>query len=420
MPTIIDELITVLTFRGNAEGIDSTRTKLRGMQTDLNNVARGIGIVGGAITVAGGLIGRTILGFEGQFNELMAVYLNESEENIGKLRAQALELGSSTSKSASQAAAAQTELARSGLDLNEVLAATPDVLNLAIAGNLSMAEAATLVANTLNSYRLEAEESGRVTDILATTATNASTTVKEIGPAFRQVAPLAREFNIPIEQVAASLGILRTAGLRSEQAGTGLRNIIAILQENPTAEISAAFEEMGLNFDYLKGRLASGDLIGVFEELNAAGLDGASALEIFGRESVIAATSLANAANSGDFDAFIAKINEGAGTADAMREVMESGLPGGVARFMSAIEGLQIALGDAGLTRYISGALQALTDLVRRFEDAPGPVKTVGALLFTLGPILSGPSFRHQGSGVCHWWIDPTDACCDGCNLAVE
>ena len=250
-----------------------------------------------------------------------------------------------------------------------------------------------MVANTLNSYRLEAEESGRVTDILATTATNASTTVKEIGPAFRQVAPLAREFNIPIEQIAASLGILRTAGLRSEQAGTGLRNIIAILQENPTAEISAAFEEMGLNFEYLKGRLASGDLIGVFNELNAAGLDGASALEIFGRESVIAATSLANAANSGDFDAFIAKINEGAGTADAMREVMESGLPGGVARFMSAIEGLQIALGDAGLTRYISGALQALTDLVRRFEDAPGPVKTVGALLFTLGPILLGLAF---------------------------
>ena len=134
-------------------------------------------------------------------------------------------------------------------------------------------------------------------------------------------------------------------------------------------------------------------MIGVFKELNAAELDGASALEIFGRESVIAATSLANAANSGDFDAFIAKINEGVGTADAMREVMESGLPGGVARFMSAIEGLQIALGDAGLTRYISGALQALTDLVRRFEDAPGPVKTVGALFFTLGPILLGLAF---------------------------
>ena len=92
-----------------------------------------------------------------------------------------------------------------------------------------------------------------------------------------------------------------------------------------------------------------------------------------------------------------------------MREVMESGLPGGVARFMSAIEGLQIALGDAGLTRYISGALQALTDLVRRFEDAPGPVKTVGALFFTLGPVLLGASLRHQGSGVCHWWIDTAD-----------
>ena len=330
--TVIDELITVLTFRGKAEGIDNTRTKIKGLSDDIGKVARGIGLLGGAITATGGLIGRTILGFEQQFNQLSAVYLDGTAADMAKLRAQAIELGATTSKSASQAAAAQTELARSGLSVNEVLAATPDVLNLAIAGNLSMEESATLVAQSLNSYRLEAEESGRITDILATTASNASTTVKEIGPAFRQVAPLAREFNIPIEQVAASLGILRTAGLRSEQAGTGLRNIIAILSEKPTADISAAFEELGLTFDYLSGRLKAGDLLGVFKELNAAGLDGSLALEIFGRESVIAATSLGAAAEGGEFDAFITKINEGTGSADAMREIMESGLPGAVAR----------------------------------------------------------------------------------------
>ena len=147
---------------------------------------------------------------------------------------------------------------------------------------------------------------------------------------------------------------------------------------------------MGLSFEYFSGRLRGGDLVGTIKELQAAGLDGQRALQIFGRESVIAATALGAAADSGEFDAFIAKINEGTGSADKMREVMESGLPGAKARFISAIEGMQIALGDAGLTKYIGTGLQALTNFVRMLQSAPAPVQTAGAVIFALGPILLG------------------------------
>ena len=296
MATVIDELITLLSFDGDTKELDVAKQKLDNLKKGLDTFSRNAALAGGAITGVAGLVGRTILGFDRQFNELSAVYLNESEETMGRLRAQALELGATTSKSASDAASAQTELARAGLSANQVLAATPEVLNLAIAGNLSMGESALLVASQLNAYNLEASETTRITDVLAATAANSATTVQQLGPAFRQVAPIAADLGVEIETVAASIGTLRTAGLRAEQAGTGLRNILAILLETPTADRLTAFQQLGVDYEQLKTLVQSGDLVTAFKLLDAAGLDAESSLRLFGREAATAATILSSAA----------------------------------------------------------------------------------------------------------------------------
>ena len=220
---------------------------------------------------------------------------NESAPALEVLRKQALLLGRTTSKSASEAVQAQTELARSGLDLNQVLASTPAVLNLAIAGNLGMAESAKLVAATLNAYELDAREATRVTDVFASAASNTAFSVSEIGSAFRQAAPLANALNIPFERTVAALGVLRTGGLLPEMAGTGLRNILAILSDaKPPENVEAGFKSIGLSFQDMSKRLKdTGDIVGVMRTLVTAGLDATSALQIFGRESGTAAILLA-------------------------------------------------------------------------------------------------------------------------------
>ena len=232
--TVLDELITIIGFKGDTRDLDRVQARLKQIQSNINTVARNFGIAGAALTGVGFVVGRTILSFDRAMNTLRATFLDVPAEQIQRLEKQARDLGETTSKSATDAANAQVELARAGLDANQVMKAIPDVLNLAIAGELEMAEAAGLVTNQLASFRLETTETERVVDVLAKTATSSRTTVAELGPAFRQVAPLAAGLGIEIEQTAAIIGTLRSGGLIPEQAGTAFRNILAILQEDPT------------------------------------------------------------------------------------------------------------------------------------------------------------------------------------------
>ena len=388
MPTILDTLITRFGFEFNdrdlrnfQRGIDQTRQRL-------NNLARPIAIVGATLTGVGFVVGRTVLSFDKAMNALRATFLDVPVEEVNKLREQALALGRTTSKSASDAANAQVELARSGLSVQQVYEAIPHVLNLAIAGELEMGEAAGLVTNQMAAFKLETTETERVVDVLARTAISAKTTVGELGPAFRQVAPLAAGLGIEIEQVGAFLGTLRTGGLIAEQAGTSLRNIISILQEDPTDKVRAGFQKLGLDFEEIRAMVSAGDLEGAFKRMGDVGLDTQTALQIFGRESAVAAALLAGSAT--DLDDFIARLKAAGGTAEDMRAIMESGLPGSTDEFKSALEGLQLALGDSGLRGAMIRILDTLKSFLSVLSNAPGPIRAFISAIVISGPILIG------------------------------
>ena len=107
----------------------------------------------------------------------------------------------------------------------------------------------------------------RLTDLFAATASKSAFEVREIGSAFRQVAPLAKQrrtFRIE-KDTDANLGtVCRSGNLRPEQAGTALRNIIAILSEKPTPAIEDAFKSLGLTFDGVQKQFReSKDIAGV-------------------------------------------------------------------------------------------------------------------------------------------------------------
>ena len=369
--------------------------RLQGYSRTLNTVSRNMGIAGAALTGVGAVVGRTLLGFDRNMNALAATFLDQPVEAIDRLREQARELGRTTSKSATEAARAQIELARAGLSLEETYQAIPDVLNLAIAGELSMGEAAGLVTNQLAAFDLSTSETARVVDVLAATAVNARSTVAELGPAFRQVAPLAADLGIEIEQVAAIIGTLRSGGLIPEQAGTAFRNIIAVLQEDPTLRVRQGFRQLGLDFESIRAQVTSGDIEGAFARMGAAGLDTGTALAIFGRESATAAAILAGSAT--DVQDFTDQLEAAGGAADQMRRRMESGLTGSFAEFQSKVEDVQLELGESGLLRIINKLLQGLSGLATAFSDAPGPVKTFGAYIIASGVVILGLGILLRG-----------------------
>ena len=266
------------------------------------------------------------------------------------------------------------------------------MLNLAIAGELDMAEAAGLVTSQLAAFKLETSETERVVDVLAKTAVSAKTTVAELGPAFRQVAPLAADLGISIEQTAAIIGTLRSGGLIPEQTGTAFKNIIAILQEDPTDNVREGFRRLEPRLLRKSARwLSAGDIEGAFKRIGDAGLDTKTALQIFGREAAVGASILAGSAT--DVEDFIAELEDAGGTANEMREILESGFPGSVDQFKSALEGLQLSLADSGIRALMTNALVTLRHLINAISNAPGPIKTLMVAVIAAGPGLLALSF---------------------------
>ena len=385
--TLLDELFVKLTARPDLAGLNRFSRGIDKVKAKLDTVSRGAAVVGGALTAALTGVGNVVLNFERQFNQLSAVLVDRSEENLKKLRDQAKELGASTSKSATDALEAQTALARQAFKTNEIIAATPEILALSIAGNLELGEAAELVAFTLKSYRLEIGDTGKIVDDFATIASKSAFKVEELGPAFRQVGPLAAEFNVPIERLLAVMGELRSGGLIPEQVGTGLRNVIAILNEEPTTAVLDVFKDLGIDFKTMSEEFRkTGDITGVFRTLKTAGFDGQKGLELFGREAVIAGTIIAERAPQIEKLEEALRKNEGA--AKDMQKVMEKGLPGAVAQVKSAFEGMILALGDAGVTGFLERAADKMTALVGRFQELSPEVKAIVAAVITAGPAL--------------------------------
>ncbi len=380
----IDSLFVELIFRGDRRELDKFQRGVDNLNRRIDGLARNFAIAGGALTAALFGVGRTVVRFEAAQNQLQAT-LDVTDDQMEALRNQAKQLGATTAFSASQVSEAQNQIAQQTGDANKVLASTPKILALAAAGNLEMAEAAKLATGILNAYQLEIEEVSRVSNVMAKAATSGSTTVSEMGPALRQVAPTAAQLGLSVEQTAAMLVQLRNNMLQPEQAGTALRGVLSRLI-NISGPARDALQKIGVDPGQIQSMARLGDVAKVFDTLKVAGLDVATSMEIFGEEAGNAGTILANSVS--DTEALHESLLDVEGASARMASIQQKGIVGALNNFRSALEGLQLELGEAGLTRWIATAVEAVRSLMVWLQKSEGWLKTTMAVVLASGPIL--------------------------------
>jgi len=111
-----------------------------------------------------------IIGFGARFEKSisrLSALTGATGKNLLKLEKTALRLGQTTVFSASEAASAMTELGKVGFDVNQILAATGGLLDLAAASGEDLTTTTEILAGTLKAFSIDASESGRVGDVLA-------------------------------------------------------------------------------------------------------------------------------------------------------------------------------------------------------------------------------------------------------------
>jgi len=286
------------------------------------------------------------------------------------LRQKAMELGRTTQYTASQAAEAMSYFALAGFKSNEIIAAMPDTLNLAAAGQLSMGEAADIVAKIMKGMGLETHELSNAVDVLTAAFTGSNTTLPMLGDAFKMVGPIAKAAKIPLEQITAAIMTLSNAGMQATMAGTGLRGVIAKLSQEGKA-IKKVFGELGVSIQNTEGGIRP--LADIIEDVNTA-------LRAQGKEAKLVSIAM-NAFGLRAGPAFAELVQQGAdslrntekylrgmgGVADRVAKRQLNTLIGSLKLLWSAIESAAIQIGDK-FNPVLRGMTDALTSVISSFK----------------------------------------------------
>lgn len=308
-------------------------------------------------------ITSTVADFGQEMSTLQAV-TNAQIEQMADFEDQARALGSTTRFSATEAAEGMTFLARAGFDANEVLSAIPDTLDLAIAGALELGEAADIASNVLSQFNMQAENTGRVGDILVNTANSANTNVQQLAEALKLAGPVAGALGIALEETAASIGVLGDSGIQASLAGTNLRGVMSALL-GPTTAAEKAIHGMGLTVEELDP--STNNLISIFSKFREANLSAADAVEIFGRRN--AAAALVLTANVEKLAELTAQNEKAAGTSKEAAAIMQNNLANSFKALRSTIEEAWLTVGDRGFTGGLRSLVDTATDAIRILLD---------------------------------------------------
>lgn len=189
--------------------------------------------------------------FDTQMSKVQAISGATGDE-FNQLRDKARELGAETKYSATEVGQGFEYMAMAGWKTEAMLQGIDGILNLAAASGEELGTTSDIVTDALTAFGMQAEESGRLADILAAAATNANTNVSMMGESFKYVAPVAGSLGYSAEDVAIALGLMANSGIKADMAGTSLRNMFQRLAK-PTKESYNAMVSLGLSIADTEG-----------------------------------------------------------------------------------------------------------------------------------------------------------------------
>ena len=375
--------------------IGKTDDKFRGLKSTgeaLSSVGAGLTAgVTAPVMALGASVVKTQMNFQDAMANVQALSGATGSE-LKMLEDTAKQMGESTVFSASECADALGYMALAGWDANQSAAGLPGVLNLAAASGMELAQASDLVTDYLTAFGLEADQAGRMADVLSYAQSNSNTTTQMLGDAFKNCAVNAHNAGMTLEETTAILGKLADSGLKGSEAGTALNAVIRDMtqkMQNGNIQIGntkVAVQDANGNFrkmtDIVRDVSKATEGMGDAERM-------AALQSTFTADSIKAMGIMCNA-GADNIEGFTKELENSDGSAKKTADTMNNTLSGAIKELGSAWEGLQLSLSDT--TGVLTGLIKGLTKVVRFIKNLPGPVKqfiiTLAMLAAAVGPTI--------------------------------
>lgn len=351
--------------RGLTRGLNAAQKKVRDFSRSMQSAGRTMSAsITAPVLALGAAAVKTAANFEFSMAKVQAVSGFTADE-MQRLEKQAKDLGGSTSKSASDVAQLQLELAKLGKTSTEIEAMTESILSLSIAFDTELGDTSRVVGESLNQFGLNADQAGRVADNMAVLFGSSALDLEKFGTAMSVIGPTASAMGLSIEETGAAIGTLVNAGVDASTAGTSLTKALTTL----AAEGMTGKEAM--------------------ESLFNGSLSVAQGFDIFGDR---AGKIIPILQKSGQSMADLTqKQIEGSGAALKARDILENTAQGGFDKLKSSMEALAISFGEV-LLPLVNKATSFFAGLASQFagldESTKRMVTQVGLVAAAIGPLL--------------------------------
>ncbi len=372
--------------------LQKSQAKLGNLHSKSGGRALKQGAIAGSAMYAGASFAQEGINFEKQMSAVGALSrVDKDSDEFKQVKALALKLGSETSFTAGEAAQGMQYLAMAGFKSNEILQTMPNLLNLSKAGNTDLATTADIASNILSGFRLEADQMGRVGDVLTATFTRSNVSLSMLGESMKYVAPIASELGASVEEASAIAGLLGNVGIQGSQAGTAMRALYNRMAKPPKAGEKALIA-LGIATKDAQGNLlAMPDILASVAKAteNMGNADRVGYFkDIAGAEAGAAMAALVERAGAGAIIQFSDILKDAQGEAKRVAQEMEDNLDGDLTKLSSIFSGLKIGIFDQN-----SGALREITQNVTKLMSkiskfATDNEKLVSSILAVTGVVV--------------------------------
>lgn len=217
------------------------------------------------------------IGFEQSMADLSSItgIAGKELEDLGRVARQTGKesgLGAEQSSRAFALLASQIQVDKIGME--GLLNLQKNTITLSHAAGMSMDDAATALAGTINQFGLQASEADRVINVLAAGSKYGAAEIVDLAQSFKVVGAAANAAGLSVEDTAGAVEVLSKNNLKGSEAGTALRNVVLKMQTT-------------LGVDFRKNSLSE-----ALDALKPKLTDATYLSEVFGMENIAAAQFL--------------------------------------------------------------------------------------------------------------------------------
>lgn len=342
------------------------------------------------LVLAGGIVAKVGGDFEAAMNVLEAKSGAVGAE-LEAMRTKAKDLGIATQFTAAAAAEGMIEFAKAGLSASQVLDVIGPALDFAVVAQMNLGEVASITANTLAQFNLEAKQAGFVADVLSKAADASTSDVNELAESLVYAGTSASAVGMDLRETSAILAALANIGIKGSMAGTALSQSIIALA-SPSTNAQKIFKKLNINLgDFVdkSGRMKR-PFADLMKAMNASKASVGDIMEIFGDRAGRAIVGMVN--DTEKLTAATAALADVEGNAAKQAAVQMKGFNGAIKGMVSSIEGLAIAIAESGFLEFLTKSVQGITVLVRHIAGLnPRLLRTatvIAAVVASIGPVL--------------------------------